>query len=113
MAPANPPILAKRNRLLRGPSGHLLLPRHSFSPPPLPHVVRSLKLLHLFATLPSRSLIQFYLLLSSAIVVGIEDPLLQMVRQYNPDVPLAVVGHQVSARCDRWKPPDLPDVPDA
>eukprot|EP00667_Euglena_gracilis_P007620 EG_transcript_7701 len=51
------------------------------------------------------TLIQFYILLNSAIVVAIEDTMLQLVRQYRPELPVAAVGSQSGRICNHWNPP--------
>ena len=52
------------------------------------------------------TIIQFDILLNAAIVVGLEDTMLGLVRQYRPTLPLALVGSQSGRRCDNWNPPD-------
>uniref|UniRef100_A0A7S1IIN1 Glycosyl transferase 64 domain-containing protein n=1 Tax=Eutreptiella gymnastica TaxID=73025 RepID=A0A7S1IIN1_9EUGL len=51
------------------------------------------------------TLVQFHVLLNAAVVVGLEDTMLQLVRQYNPRLPLALVGSQSGRKCDNWNPP--------
>eukprot|EP00668_Euglena_longa_P015653 GGOE01019776.1.p1 GENE.GGOE01019776.1~~GGOE01019776.1.p1 ORF type:complete len:766 (+),score=216.23 GGOE01019776.1:53-2350(+) len=59
------------------------------------------------------TIISFNLLLNAAIVIGLEDTMLGLVRQYNPSVPLAVVGSQSGRKCDNWKPPQKRTGPPA
>uniref|UniRef100_A0A7S4GEM1 Uncharacterized protein n=1 Tax=Eutreptiella gymnastica TaxID=73025 RepID=A0A7S4GEM1_9EUGL len=51
------------------------------------------------------TIIQFDILLNAAIVVGLEDTMLGLVRQYRPSLPLALVGSQSGRKCDNWNPP--------
>ena len=53
------------------------------------------------------TIIQFDILLNAAIVVGLEDTMLGLVRQYRPTMPLALVGSQSGRRCDNWNPPKV------
>jgi len=51
------------------------------------------------------TLVQFYILLNSALVVAIEDTMLQLVRQYRPTLPVAAIGSQSGRVCNHWDPP--------
>jgi hypothetical protein len=54
------------------------------------------------------TIISFNLLLNAAVVVAFEDTMVGLIRQYNPHVPLAVVGSQSERKCNNWNPPTHP-----
>ena len=51
------------------------------------------------------TLIDFYILLNSAVVIAIEDTMMQLVHQYKPELPLAIMAPMGPMQCRPFTPP--------
>ena len=51
------------------------------------------------------TIVQFFALLNAAVVVGLEDTMLQFVRMYRPTLPMALIGQVSERKCNNWNPP--------